>query len=424
VIPFPGNVSIPRQEIFMPELALTGGKKSKQKPFPVWPQYDDAERKALQEVLDSRIWWRTPGTHTLAFEQEFAKFHGAKHGVAVTNGTAALEVTMSAIGIGSGDEVIIPDYTFVATASAVLYAGAMPVMVDVSPDTYCIHPELAEAAITPRTKAIVAVHMGGHPADLEALADIAKRKGIALIEDSSHAHATEWRGRRIGSYGIAGTFSFQASKLMTAGEGGIILSNNDAFEKQARSVHDCGRMPGEWFYSHYINGSNYRLSEWQGAVLSVQLTRLDAQTLHRHQNARLLDKLLTHIPGITPQKLDTRCTRNGHYAYIFHVDSTQFAGASTGKLIEAMNAEGIPNQASYPPVHALDVFRNGEYRKRLCGSQATEPHDFLNANYPNTHRAAFETIWIPQPVLLGDEEDMHEIADVWRKIQKFAKELV
>ncbi len=407
----------------MVELALNGGKKSKQKPFPVWPQYDDVERKALLDVLESRIWWRTPGTRTLAFEQEFARFHAAKHGLAVTNGTAALEVTMSALGILPGDEVIIPDFTFVATASAVLFAGAMPVMVDVSPDTYCIDAKLAEAAITPRTKAIIAVHMGGHPADLDALGDLAKKKGIALVEDSSHAHATEWKGKRIGSHGTAGTFSFQASKLMTAGEGGMIVSNDDAFEKQARSVHDCGRMPGEWFYSHYINGSNYRLSEWQGAVLSVQLTRLDEQTKRRHQNARVLDKLLSQIPGVTPQKLDPRCTRNGQYAYIFHVDSKHFAGAPTEKLIQAMNAEGIPNQASYPPVHALDVFQNGEYRKRLCGSQATEPHAFLKAAYPHTDRTAFETIWIPQPALLGDEEDMHEIARAWQKIQKFAIEL-
>jgi len=408
----------------MAELALLGGKKSKTKPFPVWPYYDDAERKALNDVLESRIWWRTPGTRTLEFETAFARFHGAKHGIAVTNGTAALEVTMSAIGVLPGDEVLIPDFTFVATASAVLFASAMPVMVDVSPHTYCIDPQLAEAAITPRTKAIIAVHMGGHPADLDALTNLARRKGIALIEDCAHAHATEWKGRRIGSHGTAGTFSFQASKLITAGEGGMIISNDDAFEKQARSVHDCGRMPGEWFYSHFIYGSNYRLSEWQGAVLSVQLSRLDAQTQRRHANARLLDKLLSGVPGITPQKLDPRCTRNGHYAYIFHVDSKHFAAASTERLIEAINAEGIPNQASYPPVHALEVFQNGEYRKRLSGSQATESHAFLRAAYPNTHHAAFETIWIPQPALLGDEEDMHEIAAAWRKIQRFAKELV
>jgi dTDP-4-amino-4,6-dideoxygalactose transaminase len=408
----------------MAELALKGGKKSKQKAFPVWPQYDDAERKALTEVLESLVWWRTPGTRTLAFEEEFAKFHGAKHGIAVTNGTAALEVAMSALGISPGDEVIVPDFTFIATASAVLYAGAMPVMVDVSPETYCIDPKLVETAITPRTKAIIAVHMGGHPADLDALGELAKKHGIALVEDSSHAHATEWRGKRIGAHGICGTFSFQQSKLMTAGEGGIIISNDDNLERNARSVHDCGRMPGQWFYSHYINGSNYRLSEWQGAVLSAQLTRLDAQTARRHHNARLLDKLLGQIPGITPQKLDSRCTRNGQYAYIFHVDSKQFTGASTELLVQAMNAEGIPNQASYPPVHALDVFQNDEYRKRLCAAQAKEPHAFLKANYPVTHRAAWETIWIPQPALLGDEENMHEIAAAWSKIQKNAKELV
>jgi 3-amino-5-hydroxybenzoate synthase len=408
----------------MSELALNGGERTKQKPFPVWPRFDEKEKRALQEVLESRIWWRTPGTKTLEFEKRFAEFHGAKHGIAVTNGTAALEVTMAALGVGPGDEVIVPDFTFVATASAVLYTGAMPVTVDVSQETQCIDPDLVEAAITSRTKAIIAVHMGGNPADLDALRAIAERKGLVLVEDSAHAHATEWKGKRIGSHGIAGTFSFQASKLMTAGEGGIIVSNDDEFERKARSVHDCGRMPGEWFYSHYINGSNYRLSEWQGAVLTAQLNRLDEQTQRRHQNARMLDELLSKIPGITPQKIDPRCTRNGHYAYIFHVNRKEFAGATVERLIMAMNAEGIPNQASYPPVHALDVFQNGEYRKRLCGSQATEIHPFLQAQYPNTHQAAFESIWIPQPALLGDEEDMHEIAAAWRKIQKFARELV
>jgi dTDP-4-amino-4,6-dideoxygalactose transaminase len=408
----------------MAELALNGGKKTKQKDFPVWPQYDEKEKLALQEVLESRVWWRTPGTKTLEFEREFAKFHGAKHGIAVTNGTAALEVTVAALGIGPGDEVIVPDFTFVATASAVLCAGAMPVPVDVCGDIYCLDPQLAEAAVTSRTKAVIAVHMGGHPADLDALMDLAKRRGLALVEDCAHAHATEWKGKRIGSHGIAGTFSFQSGKLMTAGEGGMIVSNDDAFELRARSVHDCGRMPGEWFYSHYINGSNYRLSEWQGAVLSAQLGRLDDQTGRRHKNARLLDKLLAEIPGITPQKLDSRCTRNGQYAYIFHVDREHFAGVSVKRLIQAMLAEGIPNQASYPPVHALDVFQNGEYRKRLCGAQACEPHAFLKAQFPNTQRAAFETVWVPQTALLGDDEDMREIAAAWQKIQRFAKELV
>lgn len=407
----------------MSELALLGGKRAKTKPFPEWPQFDDAERQALNEVLESRVWWRTPGTKTLEFEQAFARFHGARHGIAVTNGTAALEVTMVALGIGHGDEVIVPDFTFVATAGAVLFANALPVLVDVLPDTYCIDPKLAEAAITPRTKAIVAVHMGGHPADLDALTDICKRHGLSLIEDSSHAHASEWRGKRVGTLGVAGTFSFQSSKLMTAGEGGIIITDDDAFERNARSVHDCGRMPGEWFYSHFIYGSNYRLSEWQGAVLTAQLSRLASQTKLRHQNAHVLDRELKKIPGITPQKLDPRCTRNGQYAYIFHVDRREFSGAATELVIRALNAEGVPTQASYPPLHELHMFRNGEYRKRLGEAASKQEHAFLKQSFPNTQRAAWETIWIPQPALLGEEQDMHEIVAAISKIQRNAKQL-
>ncbi|HWZ78241.1 MAG TPA: DegT/DnrJ/EryC1/StrS family aminotransferase [Candidatus Sulfotelmatobacter sp.] len=404
----------------MPELALFGGSKTKQKPFPLWPQYDDNERRALNEVLESRVWWRTPGTKTLEFEKAFAEYHGARHGIAVTNGTAALEVTIAALDIGPGDEVIVADFTFIATASAVLFANALPVLVDVDPGTYCLDPELTEAAITPRTKAIIAVHMGGHPADLDRLGQLAQKCGLHLIEDSAHAHGSEWRGKKIGTFGKAGTFSFQSSKLMTAGEGGIIISNDDTFECQARSVHDCGRMPGEWFYSHFIYGSNYRLSEWQGAVLNVQLGRLEEQTLHRHRNGRLLDKLFAEIPGITAQRCDPRCTRNSQYAYIFHVDARQFAGISTENFIATLNAEGIPTQASYPPLHELDCFRSGEYRKCLSGSQATEKHEFLQQRFPHTQRAAWETVWIPQFALLGDEQDMHEIAEAIRKIQRHA----
>ncbi|MGA2413692.1 MAG: DegT/DnrJ/EryC1/StrS family aminotransferase [Candidatus Sulfotelmatobacter sp.] len=407
----------------MSVLALLGGKKAKGKAFPLWPHYGKEEEQALQEVLESRVWWRTPGTKTLEFERAFASFHGARHGVAVTNGTAALEITMAAIGLGAGDEVIVPDFTFFATASAVLFANALPVLVDVDPESYCIDPDLVEAAITPRTKAITAVHMGGHPADLDRLKEISARNGLALIEDASHAHASEWRGQRVGTFGVAATFSFQSSKLMTAGEGGIIVSTDDKFELRARSVHDCGRMPGEWFYSHFIYGSNYRLSEWQGAILNAQLSRLDEQTLRRHQNSRLLDLLLREIPGITPQKLDPRCTRNSQYAYIFHVDSKDFAGISTERFVAAMNAEGIPHQASYPPLHQLQVFRSGEYRKRLCGKQAKEKHAFLQNNFTGTNKGAWQTVWIPQPALLGDEEDMQQIAAALAKIQKSATEL-
>lgn len=405
------------------KLAISGGEPVKKTPFPIWPVYDDNERQALMEVLESRVWWRTPGTRALAFEQAFAAFHQAKHGIAVTNGTAALEVTLAALGIGLGDEVIVPDFTFVATASAALFSGALPVMVDITPDTYCIDPTQVEAAITPHTKAVIAVHMGGHPANLDALREIVKRHGLFLVEDSAHAHSSEWKGHKVGSIGDVGTFSFQASKLMTAGEGGIIITNDDEIERKARSVHDCGRIPGEWFYSHFIYGSNYRLSEWQAAVLSQQLKRLPQQSQIRTRNAGFLDKALSEIEGITPQKLDVRCTNNGHYAYIFEYDKKFFAGVPTDKFIKALNAEGVPTQASYPPLHKLDVFKSGEYRKRLSPEVAKAEHPFLQNPFPNTMKAAWETVWLPQPVLLGSEDEMALIVEAIRKIKTHANEL-
>lgn len=407
----------------MQTLALLGGEAVKKTPFPIWPQYDDAERQALSAVLESRVWWRTPGTKTLEFEQKFAAFHQAKHGIAVTNGTAALEVALAALGIGPGDEVIVPDFTFVASASAVLFTGALPVLLDVTADTYCLDPDLVEAAITERTKAIIAVHMGGHPADLDRLLDIARRHKLFLVEDSAHAHGSEWKGHKIGSIGDMGTFSFQASKLMTAGEGGMVITNDDDLHVRARSVHDCGRMPGEWFYAHFIYGSNYRLSEWQGAVLTAQLARLNEQIQRRMHNAGLLDSTLAQVEGITPQKLDPRVTLNGHYAYIFHYDSQAFAGVPAKKFIQALNAEGIPTQASYPPLHDLAVFKSGEYRKRLSPEHAAQEHAFLKSAFPNTLKAAWETVWLPNPVLLGSAEEMGQVVEAIRKIQANAGKL-
>lgn len=408
----------------MEKLALLGGKPAKTNPFPAWPQYDQKEEQALMEVLHSGVWWRTPGTKTLQFEQEFAAYQQTRYGIACTNGTAALEIVMVALGIGLGDEVIVPDFTFVATASAVLFAGALPVFVDIDPETYCIDVDQIEAAITPRTRAVIAVHVAGHPADLDRLQEICRIHNLFLIEDCAHAHGSEWKGRRVGNFGVAGTFSFQASKLMTAGEGGIVVTNNDDLAVRIRSVHDCGRMPGRWFYAHYMYGSNYRLSEWQGAVLLQQLSRLDEQAAIRTRNAAFLNRELSKIEGICPQKLDERVTRHGQYCYIFHYDRRAFAGLSTEKFIEALNAEGIPTQASYPPLHRLDVFTNGEFRRRLLPEHAACAPDFAKASYPVSEDAAENTIWLVHRTLLGTEEDAAEIVEAVRKIQHHAKELL
>jgi dTDP-4-amino-4,6-dideoxygalactose transaminase len=268
--------------------------------------------------------------------------------------------------------------------------------------------------------------VGGHSADLDRLVELAHKHEIALIEDSAHAHGSEWRGRKIGTFGLAGTFSFQASKLMTAGEGGLIVTNDDAFERTARAIHDCGRMPEKWFYDHFIYGSNYRLSEWQGAILNVQLKRLKEQRVTRFANARFLDRLLGDIDGIEPQHLDPRCTHNGHYAYIFHYDKKAFHNLSRERFIEAFKAEGIPEQASYPPIHALDLFSSGAYRHRLPsgdGESERVMQETLGRSFPITDKAAYETVWIPHFALLGDEQDMEEIAQAIRKIQGSASGL-
>lgn len=408
----------------MEKLALFGGTPIKTKPFPKWPQYDEHERQALLDVLDSEIWWRTPGTRTKKFEEEFAAYHGAKYGIACTNGTAAIEIVLAALGIGLGDEVIVPDFTFVATASAVLLHGALPVLVDVDKETYCIDPQKVEAAITKRTKAIIAVHIAGYPADMDALGEIANRHNLILLEDCAHAHGSEWKGHKVGTLGRAGTFSFQQSKLMTAGEGGIILTDDDDLEVRIRSVHDCGRMPGEWFYAHFINGSNYRLSEWQGAVLSQQLKRFDSQALIRSANAAYLNKHLLEIEGIKPQVYDPRVTRNGHYCYLFTYDPDYFEGLSTNDFIKALEAEGIPTQASYPPLHALALFKNGEYLKRLNLEHAAAQKPYDDADFPVTEIGFKNTVWLVHRTLLGTEQDTAEIVEAVKKIHKHSLELI
>lgn len=407
----------------MKKLALLGGEPVRDEPFPAWPIYEEDEKEALSQVLESRVWWRTPGTQTLEFEREFATYHEAQHGIACTNGTAAIEIVLAALRIGLGDEVIVPNYTFVATASAVLAHGALPVLIDVDPHSYCLDPEKVESAINERTKAIIAVHMGGHPADLDQLSKIAKQHHLSLIEDCAHAHGSEWHGKKVGTFGAAGTFSFQSSKLMTAGEGGMIVTNDDALEEKIRSIHDCGRLPGEWFYAHFQYGSNYRMTEWQGAVLRQQLNRLPEQSAVRTRNAAYLNNALAEVDGITPQILDARCTQNGHYAYIFHYDRDTFNGLSTDQFINAMNAEGIPNQAAYPPLNELALFQSGAYRERLLPEVRDDNHDFLNDSFPGTQRGAWETFWLPQYVLLGAEKDMADIITAIRKIQRQANQI-
>ena len=279
-------------------LALTGGEPQRSSPFPAWPIYDETDAQALLEVLHSGAWFL--GAKIKAFSTAFATFQEAEFGIAVANGTVALQLALSAIDIRPGDEVIVPAYTFIATASAVAAVGGIPIFVDIDPQTYTIAPIAVEAAITARTKAIIAVHIAGRPADLDALGALSQQHRIALIEDAAQAHGAAWKGRKVGALGTLGTFSFQASKNLNAGEGGCITTNDRALAERAWSLHNCGRAPTGAWYEHPLLGGNYRMTEFQAGLLLNQIKRLDAQIGQRQRNGALLDQLLVGIDGISP----------------------------------------------------------------------------------------------------------------------------
>jgi len=391
----------------MAELAILGGPPLRSRPYPSWPIWDDTERDALIATLQSGAWWSGDGGRAQAFADRFATFQGARHGLPMTNGTHTIEAALVALGVGRGDEVIVPAITFVASATAVLAVGAEPVIVDVDADTLCIDPAAAEAAITPATRAIIAVHCGGCVADLDALLELCDRRGLQLVEDCAHAHGSSWRGRGVGSWGAFGSFSMQGGKLITAGEGGVLLTNDDRLEDLAWQHHNCGRERGRWFYHHRTAGSNLRMTEWQGAVLSAQLQRFPDQHATRNANAVVLGAALAEIPGIRPQPRDERMDANGNYCFIFHYDPGSFAGLPLREFEAALEAEGIPLGVSYPSLGDLELFA-GHDRPPL----------------PVAVNAAATTVWVEHRTLLARRESVLDVARAVEKIQAGAAELV
>jgi dTDP-4-amino-4,6-dideoxygalactose transaminase len=309
----------------------------------------------------------------------------------------------------------------VATAAAVLMVGAIPVLVDVEPGTGCIDPDAVTDAITERTAAVVAVHIAGHPADLDRLTELCDRRGLALVEDCAHAHGSTWNDRPVGAIGDAGTWSFQSSKLMTAGEGGVVASRHPEVLAKVRSFADCGRMPGEWFYSHYLLGGNYRMTEWQGAVLLAQLERFPEQQANREANARWLDQQLARIPGVEPQHRDPRCTDQGHYCYIARIDADAF-GASREAVRLALLAEGIPLTMAYPAIHRLELFADPDGLRPRFADRSAMP-DYPALELPVSERLADETLWFTTSVLMGSKEDAGDVVTALTKIQANAHEL-
>lgn len=402
-------------------LALHGGAPVRSAPYPPWPDFDDREREALIAVLESRRWWSTQGTEVAAFERRWGDLHHTEPAVAVTNGSHAIELALQALGVGAGDEVIVPDWTFFATAAAVLMVNAIPVLVDVDPATGCIDAALVEEAVTARTAAVIVVHVAGHPADLDALGAVCARRGLALVEDCAHAHGSTWKRQPVGTFGDAGTYSFQASKLMTAGEGGAVVSRRPEVLAEARSFGDCGRRPGAWHYDHYALGGNTRMTEWQGAVLLAQLDRFAGQQHRRSANVRRLNAALTEIPGVRPQARDPRCTDQGSYCYFVEIEPARF-GASREAVRLALLAEGIPMVMAFPPIHRLHVFQDPDgFAPRWRSREGMA--DFTSLSLPVSERLADRTLWFPTAVLMGSDDDTTDVVRALAKVQEHANEL-
>jgi dTDP-4-amino-4,6-dideoxygalactose transaminase len=324
-----------------------------------------------------------------------------------------------AMGIGAGDEVIVPPYTFLATATAVVEANATPVFADIERETFNISPQAIERAVTKRTRAIIPVHLGGMPCDMDAIMPIARKHNLTVIEDAAHAHGSAYRERPCGSIGHLGSFSFQSTKNLTSGEGGIITTNDDDLAAKCRSIHNCGRIEGGAWYEHHVIAGNYRLGEFQGAILNAQLDRLDSQTSTRDANGRYLDSRLAGIPGITPQRRDSFATRNAHHLYLFRYDATAW-GMPRARFLEALTAEGIPVSSGY----VLPLYKQPLFADRAFGPYTGCAGDYRNLHLPNVEAiCAGEGAWLPQNVLLGARQDMDDIVRAFEKVYEHRRAL-
>jgi dTDP-4-amino-4,6-dideoxygalactose transaminase len=397
------------------KLALLGGSPIRTRPFTAWPIFGKAEEKRLLRTLHSGKWGKLHGSEVAEFEKRFASLHGCTHGIGVVNGTVSLRLGLLAAGIRAEDEVIIPPYTFFSTASAVIEANAVPVFADVDLDTFNLDPQAVEAAITPRTRAIIPVHFAGQPADMHAIMAIAKKRKLLVIEDAAHAHGASFKGRPAGSLGHLASFSFQSSKNLTAGEGGLITTNDEALAGSCRSLHNCGRIPTGMWYEHHVISGNYRLGEFQAAVLNGQLERLESQTRTRDRNGQYLAARLARLPGIHPQKRPAACTRHSYHLFMLRLDSSVF-GAPRAAVIQALQAEGIPCSAGYGfSLHHQPMFRSKAFGPYLA--KASAKLDYGNVHCPNSDLICREqSLWIEQSVLLGPRADMDDIARAFEKV--------
>ncbi len=364
-------------------------------------------------VLDSGDWDSRHGQFVRRFEAEFAVFQGARYAICVSNGEAALRTALDGLEIEPGSEVVLPAYTFVGSATAVLQAGLVPVFADIDRRSYCLHARAVESVLSKRTAAIMPVHLGGVPTAMEALQSLAERQGLAVIEDAAQAWGSRYAGAGVGTIGNAGAFSFHASKNLTCGEGGVVVTDDGDLAERCRSVANNGRAPVGGCYTHVRLGANFRLSEFQGAVLCAALERYPEELERRATNAARLRKALEEIPGVTCQALPPGTEQCSWHLIIVRIDAREFDGASKRACVDALVAEGVPASAGYDaPVYSQPLFadaRRAPHRSGSCGVAE--------------HACASEAVWIRHNALLGSAEDALDVARAFEKVQRHAAEL-
>lgn len=412
----------------MSKLAIKGGVPVRTQPFSPWPRYDEREREGLLKVLESRSWggYPAPNTRARKLAQGFAEYHGAKYGVSCANGSVTLELALRAAGIQAGDEVIVPPYTWIATAACAVHLNAVPVFADVSPDNYCLDPDAVEAAITPKTKAIIPVHLGASIADMDRFMEIADKHGLVVIEDCAHMHGARWRGKGVGSIGHFGSFSFQSSKLMTAGEGGMVLTSDRTYYEKLECLNNCGRKePGYDSFDGLLLGWNTRITEWQAAVLLAQLGRLEEETRMREEAIAYLAPKIAEIPGLSLIERDPRITTQGAYQYIFKYDQAAMNAVPRDTFLNALTAEGVMLDGDfYIPMYESPLFHvtadewpmiRERYGDTIAGNQF---------DCPVATKAAYEeSIWMHYPYLMGGREDLDDIVEALWKVRNGLDEL-
>jgi dTDP-4-amino-4,6-dideoxygalactose transaminase len=408
--------------------AVLGGDPVRKVPFPSWPVRESLEEENLLAVVRSGKWGRGGGSAVERFEKHWAERTGAKGCLAVANGTSALSVALHGVGVEAGDEVIVPPYTFVATVNAVLEQCALPVFSDTDPDTFQMDLASAAGKVGRNTRALLPVHLGGNVADLDAARRLAADRELALVEDCAQAHLAAWKGRHVGTFGRAGCFSFQASKNLNSGEGGAVISNDEAFLDRCYAFHNNSRpraLAGSPVFRYEDRGLNLRLTEFQGALLLAQASRLEAQSRTRETNAEILTKKLEELPGLRAARRHAGCTRNAYHLYMFRYRASEFSGLPKARFVRALAAEGIPASGGYSPLNQEPflkrVLESRGYRK-IYGPTRLKRW-FEENQCPQNDTLCQEAVWLTQTLLLGTASDMGDIARAVEKIHSHAADL-